>query len=440
MAQPLHILPIKSGKSIKYLALAAVAIILLISFFLVKFIYQPQKNDYAHQSISLPDPSEEGGDSDLEEDSGWTVVQTRSGDSLASIFKHVGLSRQALQAVLKNNPYAKDLAKIKPGQQLQFFIRDNILEQLMFPISPTQFLIVSQKEGKYTSALKSRTMNRQNNYVTATVRGSLYGTAKGLNIPYKLIRQMTEIFNWEIDFIKDIRSGDQFSMVYEAFYIEDKLVSTGNILAVTYTNRSKKHQAIRHLSATGDEDYFTEEGRSLKKAFSRYPIKFSHISSPFSLSRYHPILHYKRPHKGVDLAAPIGTPIYATGNGRIELIDRHSGYGNMIQIVHDKTYTSIYAHLLKFQKGLSKGNRVKRGQVIGYVGQTGLADGPHCHYEFHINHQPKNPTTVALPRSSPLSGREMASFKAKTAMLLAQLKLFEDSTLATKNKKNTDTA
>ena len=168
---------------------------------------------------------------------------------------------------------------------------------------------------------------------------------------------------------------------------------------------------------------------SLKKAFVRYPIKFSHISSTFSLSRHHPILHYRRPHKGVDLAAPIGTPIHATGDGRIEIIGRDNGYGNMIKISHNKTYSSVYGHLLKFQKGLAKGNMVKKGQVIGFVGQSGLADGPHCHYEFHVNHNPRNPTTVELPRSLPISARERTAFRANANVLLARLKLYEEGNL-----------
>jgi murein DD-endopeptidase MepM/ murein hydrolase activator NlpD len=283
-------------------------------------------------------------------------------------------------------------------------------------------------------------MSTHTDYLTATVKGSLYASAKRANIPYKLIKQMTDIFNWEMDFIKDIRSGDRFTILYEAFYIEDKLVSIGDIIAVSYNNNGKKHQAIRHIDQSGDTEYFTPEGTSLKKAFSRYPVKFSHISSTYSLSRYHPILHYRRPHKGVDLAAPIGTPIYATGDGRVEQIERDSAYGNMVKVSHNKMYASLYAHLLKFQKGLSRGDRVKRGQIIGYVGQTGLADGPHCHYEFHVNHQPKNPSTIALPRSSPIGRREMPSFKAKAATLFAQLKLFEEAHLIASVKKSTKTA
>ena len=237
-----------------------------------------------------------------------------------------------------------------------------------------------------------------------------------------------------------MRAGDQFSIVYKAYYIDDKLVNTGEIYAVTYTNRGKTHEAIRHVDASGDYDYYTPQGASLKKAFSRYPIKFSHISSSYNLSRYHPILHYRRPHNGVDLAAAIGTPVHATGDGRIAIIDRHNGYGNMVKVAHNQGYSSIYAHLLRFQKGLARGDHVKRGQVIGYVGQTGLADGPHCHYEFHVNQQPKNPTTIELPHASPVSSREMASFKAQAHTLLAQLKLYEEATLAAAGKKALNTA
>ncbi len=436
-----NVSPKKSAKPSKSLALIAVIVVVLLSYFLVTIWSHKQKSNYANKTLSLPEQvSLKSEDDDSPKDNGWTTVTTHSGDTLASIFKRAGLSRQTLQAVLQNNPNAKVLANIKPDQQIQLLIRDQTLEKLIFPISTTQFLIASLEGKKYSCTIKSRKMNSQNDFVTATVRGSLYGTAKRMNIPYKLIRQMTEIFNWEIDFIKNIRAGDQFTILYQAYYIEDKLVSTGDILAVSYTNRGVKHQAIRHVNAAGDFDYFTPKGTSLKKAFSRYPVKFSHISSTYSLSRYHPVLHYRRPHKGVDLAAPIGTPILAVGDGRVEIIERHNGYGNMVKISHSKMYASLYAHLLKFQKGLAKGAYVKRGQVIGYVGQTGLADGPHCHFEFHINRQPKNPSTIELPRSTPVPSREMASFKAKANTLFAQLKLFEEASLVAVGKKSADTA
>lgn len=309
------------------------------------------------------------------------------------------------------------------------------MERLIVPVNTIQTLTVYRAGKIYKTKIDSKKTTTQNRYVTATVQGSLYTTAQRFNIPSKLVRQMTTIFNKEIDFSRSLRSGDQFSIIYDAYYIEDKMVGVGDILVVTYTNRGKTYQAIRHTNAHGEQDYFTPQGTSFKKAFTRYPIKFSHISSTFALSRYHPILHYRRAHKGIDLAAPIGTPIHATGDGIITIIDRHNGYGNMIKIKHDKTYSTVYGHLLKFQKGLSKGSRVKRGQVIGYVGQTGLATGPHCHYELHVNNQPRNPTTISLPTAAPVPAREMAAFKAKASTLLARLKLFEQAQLASKGKK-----
>lgn len=365
----------------------------------------------------------------------WRIVKTRDRDSLANVFNRVGLSAQTLRTVMHDANQTKLLQKLKPNQELQFLINNHSLEKLIVPLTSTQYLVIYRENEHYKSKINTHKINSHNHFLTATVRGSLYSTAKRANIPYKLIRQMTEIFTWSIDFTRDIKAGDQFTIIYKAYYVENKLVSTGDIVAVSYRTRGKTYQAVRHTNRFGRSEYFTPQGTSLKKAFLRYPLRFSHISSPFSTSRYHPTLHYNRPHKGVDLAARIGTPIQATGDGRIEIIGRQSGYGNMIKIKHSKTYSSIYGHMLKFQKGLSKGNFVKRGQIIGYVGQTGLASGPHCHYEFHINNQPKNPTTIDLPRGDPISGRELAKFKANTNTLLAQLKLFEEAHLASAGKK-----
>ena len=368
-------------------------------------------------------------------DNVWQTINPRSGDSMATIFKRLGLSAQNLHAVLQRNPHARVLTSIKPSQKLQFLINKNKLEKLIIPMNDIQTLTVYRQGSLYKTKIDSRKTTSQNQYITGTVKGSLYTTAQRLMIPSKLISQMTQILNKEIDFAHSIRAGDQFSIVYEALYVEDKKVGLGNILAVSFTNRGKTVKAIRHTNSHGDYDYYTPEGDSLKKAFSRYPIKFSHISSTFALTRNHPILHYKRAHQGIDLAAPIGTPIQATGDGIITIIDRHNGYGNMIKIKHDKTYSTVYGHMLKFQKGLSKGSKVKRGQVIGYVGQTGLATGPHCHYELHVHNQPRNPTTTGLPTASPVSRREMASFKAKTNAMFARLKLLKETSLASSGKK-----
>lgn len=436
----------KSGKPSKLLMVIALMIAVSLPYFLVKHFSHRKNTDFTHQSISLPkllhsrskELDEAKETPKKSKDNEWQVVKPRPGDSMAIIFNRLGLSAKNLHEVLEKNPHAKVLTAIKPNQQLQFLINKNRLEKLIIPVNNMQSLTIYRVGQSYKTKIDLKKMTSQDHYITATVKGSLYTTAQRANIPVKLIRQMTEVLNKEVDFSRSIRAGDQFSIVYEAFYVDDKLVGTGDILAVSYTNRGKTYQAIRHTSKNGDHEYFTPKGTSFKKAFTRYPIKYSHISSTFALSRYHPILHYKRAHKGIDLAAPIGTPIQATGDGIITAIDRHNGYGNMIKIKHDKTYSTIYGHMLRFQKGLSKGSKVKRGQVIGYVGQTGLATGPHCHYELHVNNQPRNPTTIPLPTAAPVPAREMFAFKAKANTLLARLKLFEEANLASKGKTNVD--
>lgn len=365
----------------------------------------------------------------------WKIIKTRPKDTLASIFKNAGLNAKVLQAVMLDSSYTKALAHLKPNEELQLLINNHSLVRMIIPYTSTQYLIIYRDGERYKSKIEQRKMNSHNHFTTATVSGSLYGTAKRMNIPFKLIRQMTEIFAWDINFAKDVKAGDKFTIIYKAFYIENKLISTGDIIAVSFRNRGTTFQAIRHTNRAGRSEYYSPQGTSLKKAFTRYPLHFSHISSSFSLGRYHPILHYTRAHKGVDLAARIGTPIQSTGDGRIEIIGRQNAYGNMIKIKHNNTYSTIYGHMLKFQKGLSKGGYVKRGQVIGYVGQTGLASGPHCHYEFHINNSPKNPTTINLPRGEAISSRELARFKANTNTLLAQMQLFEKGHLASSDIK-----
>jgi murein DD-endopeptidase MepM/ murein hydrolase activator NlpD len=369
-------------------------------------------------------------------DNVWQTVRPKSGDSMATIFHRLGLTAQNLHLVIYKNPYAKVLTSIKPSQELQFLISKKKLEKLVIPMNEIQTLTVYRDGAVYKTKIDSKKVTIKDHYVTGIVNGSLYTSAQRLGIPSKLIQQMTSVLNKQVDFAHGIRSGDRISIAYEGQYVADKLVGTGDVIAVSYTSKGKTAQAVRHVSRNGSHDYYTTQGESFKKAFSRYPIKFSHISSTFTASRYHPILRYRRAHKGVDLAAPIGTPIQATGDGVIKTIGRHNGYGNMIEIKHDKTYSTLYGHLLKFQKGLSKGSHVRRGQVIGYVGQTGLATGPHCHFELHMNDQPRNPTTTNIPTASSVPAREMASFKARTHALFARLKALEESGLTQNTKRN----
>lgn len=360
----------------------------------------------------------------------WVSIKTRSGDSLATIFKRVGLDAQTLYAISQNKKYANLFSRIQPNQPVEFLIKKQILKRMILQIDSMQRLEVVREKDQYQMKLISKKMEVRENYLTAMVQYSLYSTAKRQNIPYKLVQQMTDIFKQEINFAKDVRGGDRFTIIYKANYIGNKMVSIGEIIAVTYTNRGVSHHALRHVNTAGNVDYFTPDGKSMKPGFSRYPVKFSRINSPFSLSRMHPVLHYNRPHRGIDLAAPMGTPIYATGDGRVESLGYESGYGNVIKIAHhNQLYTTVYAHLQKFQKGIFRGGFVKRGQLIGFVGQSGLATGPHCHYELHVNHQPRNPKTVALPTALPVPSRDLAAFKAHADKIIEHLKLFEEAHL-----------
>jgi murein DD-endopeptidase MepM/ murein hydrolase activator NlpD len=391
----------------------------------------------AHSSLpSIKWPSKKQIQPALEVAARWQQFTIRPGDSLASLFNKAGLSSKTLHAVLHANPHASLLTRIKPGQTVRILAHQHELDELFLPLANGEFLSIKRMGTQYKTEYHSNTLRIENQYISATVKNSLYETAKQFHIPYPLIRQMTDIFHWEINFSRDVHTGDKFTLLYQAYYQGNKLVKTGDVLALSYTTRTKNYQAVRHQLSAHETDYFSPDGASLKQGFSRYPLEFSRISSLFSLSRVHPILHYRRPHQGIDLAAPTGTPVRATGDGRIEKINREAGYGNMIKISHQNTaYASIYAHLLRFEKGLKRGTYVKRGQIIGYVGQTGLADGPHCHYEFHVNHTPRNPLTVNLPKAAPVPRQQLGGFKNKASQLLNQLKRYEIAHLTPNNSR-----
>ncbi len=353
-----------------------------------------------------------------------TITKTmiiRKGDTLGRIFKQLGLSAKNLQEVMHAKPQSRHLTHLKIGQSLTFTVENGRLKTLQFPYSFAESLVITDSAHHYQSVVQQKSTTAHRQFIAATLRGSLYSMAKRKQIPYQLVQQMTTILSREVDFKKGIRTGDHFDILYEARYVEDKQVNTGDILAVRYTNKGITHEAVRYTNKDGTTNYYTPQGLSLRKAFDRYPVRFSHIGSPFSLSRYHPILHYRRPHYGIDLAAPIGTPIHAIGDGHIEVMQWKSGYGNMIKIHHNGMYSTIYGHLSRFEKGLSRGQAVRRGQVIGYVGQSGLASGPHCHFEFHKYQHPINPTTIHLPHADPVPHHEMAKFKNTAKKFLAQL-------------------
>ena len=233
--------------------------------------------------------------------------------------------------------------------------------------------------------------------------------------------ELAGIFGWDVDFALDIREGDQFAVLYEQLYLDGERIGTGNILAAEFTNQGKIHRAVRYTDPQGHTDYYAPDGHSMRKTFLRTPVAFSRISSRFNLARKHPILNRIRAHKGVDYAASRGTPITATGNGKIDWLGKKGGYGNTIVIQHGSKYSTLYAHLNSYGRGLKKGSRVRQGQIIGYVGSSGLASGPHLHYEFRVDGVHRNPLTVKLPNAAPLPAKYRDQFKLASSNLLAQL-------------------
>jgi murein DD-endopeptidase MepM/ murein hydrolase activator NlpD len=236
-----------------------------------------------------------------------------------------------------------------------------------------------------------------------------------------MIMQMINLYGWDIDFAMEVRQGDQFHVIYEERYKDGEKVQDGPILAAEFINRGKSFTSVRYTHADGHSDYYAENGDSMRKAFLRTPVKFARISSRFSLGRKHPILNRIRAHKGVDYAASTGTPVRTSGDGVIKLAARKGGYGKAIIIQHGGKYTTLYGHLSRYRRGIKRGKHVKQGQIIGYVGMTGLATGPHLHYEFRVNGVHRNPLTVKLPKAMRIPDNLMAEFKSQTEPLLAQL-------------------
>jgi murein DD-endopeptidase MepM/ murein hydrolase activator NlpD len=266
---------------------------------------------------------------------------------------------------------------------------------------------------------------------TGEIRTSLYAATDAAGVPEGAANQLAEIFSGDIDFHHDLRRGDKFTVIYEMIYSNGALVSSGHIQAAEFVNRGETYRAI-HFQGKGDSkgDYYTPEGKSVRKTFLRSPIAFSRISSGFSNSRFHPVLNKWRAHKGVDFAAPTGTPVKATSDGVVSSFGRQNGYGNVVMLKHQGSYSTVYGHLSRFARGLKRGQRVNQGDVIGYVGMTGIASGPHLHYEFKVDGRQRDPLRVALPNAQPVKAADREAFLALADTLTDRIDQLRNTNLA----------
>ncbi|MDT4332457.1 peptidoglycan DD-metalloendopeptidase family protein [Methylomonas sp. MED-D] len=347
----------------------------------------------------------------------------RSGESLSSIFSDLNLSREDLHKIVHANATGKQFADVAPGNDVVATLNaDGELERLTYAKTPFETLIATRHDDEFDVELLSKKVDYQLASAKATIHASLFEDGTRAGLPEKLILKLADIFAWDIDFALNLREGDQFTVVYEKLFVDGKEFDSGDILSVEFVNQGKVYTAVRFEDNQGNTGYYTPEGNSLRKAFLQTPMDFAKISSHFDLHRKHPILNTIRAHKGVDYSAATGTPIKSTGDGKIIFKGGKNGYGNVVEIEHGQKYSTLYAHLSGFKSGLKTGGSVKQGEVIGYVGSTGLATGPHLHYEFRINGEHVNPLTVKLPHSLPMDATVLAKFKAQTQPLLAQLK------------------
>lgn len=349
-------------------------------------------------------------------------VIVQSGDSLARIFSKHNIPSRQLHDILEADETAKKLTRIYPGQKLLLRTSEEKgLLELRYEIDALSQLHVTRTETGFETSLIDRPPERRSVSAAGTINSSLFLAANRAGLPEKITMELAGIFGWDVDFALDIREGDQFAVLYEQLYLDGERIGTGNILAAEFTNQGKIHRAVRYTDPQGHTDYYAPDGHSMRKTFLRTPVAFSRISSRFNLARKHPILNRIRAHKGVDYAASRGTPITATGNGKIDWLGKKGGYGNTIVIQHGSKYSTLYAHLNSYGRGLKKGSRVRQGQIIGYVGSSGLASGPHLHYEFRVDGVHRNPLTVKLPNAAPLPAKYRDQFKLASSNLLAQL-------------------
>ncbi|GAA5315697.1 MAG: peptidoglycan DD-metalloendopeptidase family protein [Candidatus Pelagadaptatus aseana] len=363
------------------------------------------------------------------EEPAWHLETVKPGDNLSLIFQRAGLSDRALYEFMAANKAASALKRIHPGHKIEFQIEDRQLQALQYSKDPLSTLKFTRNGTSFDSEQLDRQPDLHTAYREATINDSLFMAGKRAQMDANLIMELANIFGWDVDFALDIRQGDSFKVMYQEKFLDGEKLGNGPILAAEFINQGRAYKAVRYEDSKGNVHYYTPEGHTMRKEFLRTPVDFARISSHFNLRRKHPVLNKIRAHKGTDYAAPRGTPIKAAGDGKVIHAGRKGGYGNTVIIQHGQTYKTLYAHLNKFRRGVRSGSRVKQGQIIGYVGSTGLATGPHLHYEFYVNGAVRNPVTVKLPKAKSIAKSELNRFKQQTQPLLANMDGFHQQTL-----------
>jgi murein DD-endopeptidase MepM/ murein hydrolase activator NlpD len=361
-----------------------------------------------------------------------TVTLTiRAGDTLDQLFRKHELNIGDLVSIALLDNAGKQFRKIKPGDVFEITHDKGQLVSMYSALSLTSALQIDRQESGFTAAIVERPIEIRKRIAYGVIETSLFESAVDAGLSDKLIMNIAGIFAWDVDFVLDIRTGDNYYVQWEEVWQDGKFVTDGEIIASEFNNNGRTHRAIRFIDDTNRTDYFTPDGHSVRKAFIRAPVDFTRVSSNFNPNRRHPVLNTIRAHRGVDYAAPRGTSIKAAGDGKVIFRGIKNGYGNAIILQHGGNITTLYAHMSNFASKARVGSRVRQGQTIGYVGATGLATANHLHYEYRVNGVHRNPRTVELPQANPIADKYREQFFATAAPILEELEQFKSTQLAT---------
>lgn len=363
--------------------------------------------------------------------SAWHILSVSPGQTLGAIFQELGLSATVMHRILDNPAATLPLTRLRVGAELAFDLTPTgDLRGLRFQRDETHLVELRVNGDEIKEIVTERPLEHRVMVASGEITSSLYAAGAKAGLGPSVINEMANVFSYDIDFSREVQQGDRFQVIYEEIWSGGERLRSGGIVGASFINRGQEFTAFR-FERNGKTEYFDGSGRPLRKSFMRMPIEFARISSRFNPNRRHPILGTVRAHQGVDYAAGTGTPIMAAGDARVAFVGWKSGYGRAVVLDHGRGITTLYAHMSRFGN-YKMGQRVGQGNVIGFVGASGLASGPHLHYEFRINGVHRDPLTVTMPKPEPLTGAEMVAFRASTAPVLARLEKIGTTNLASR--------
>jgi len=444
----------KQNRKVKFLGTVIVCLLLIIISFprlwqleeIEDTKHNIQSNETKNEKIPTPVNKTNKAEEETILEKNFTVFPVRElqkieitiqqGDTLEELFKQNDLSLGDLTKIMNIDTLTQDLKYLRPGDTLTVTHDNNQVTSLTRNLSLQKALLIEKENNQFKSSLIDRNTKIRKRFGYGKIKTSLFDSAIESGLTEKLIMKLADILAWDIDFVYDIRVDDDFYVLFEEIWQDNKYITDGEIIALEFNNNRRTFQAIRYIDKNGLSNYFTPGGDNMSKAFLRAPLDFTRVSSNFNPNRKHPILNTIRAHRGVDYAAPKGTKIKASGNGKIAFRGVKSGYGNVIILQHGDNITTLYAHMSSFNSALKVGQRVKQNQVIGYVGSSGLATAPHLHYEYRIDDTHKNPRTVELPQAKPIQDEYKEDFLVQSKSIINQLIHYKESRLLTVSSNN----